>query len=211
VTPPSTTAVPGIGLEQLLDEHVDRLQAALPSLRAAAGTLSRWGSELAVRLTTGGRLLAAGNGGSAAEAQHLTAELVGRFEGERQPLPAIALHGDTSSLTAIGNDYGYHDVYARQVRAHARPEDVLILLSTSGRSRNLLDAALAARQCGALTWALTGPGPNPLARMCADAVCVPGNSATVQETHLAAVHMLCRAIEAALPAASEGRPPLAAS
>jgi D-sedoheptulose 7-phosphate isomerase len=182
----------------LLDDHVDRLAAALPALRASGDTLARWGATLADRLTSGGRLLAAGNGGSAAEAQHLTAELVGRFEGDRLPLPAIALHGDTSALTAISNDYGYDEVFARQVRAHARPGDVVLLLSTSGRSRNLLAAARAARQCGADVWALTGAGPNPLARLCDDAVCIPGDTATVQETHLAAVHMLCRAVEAAL-------------
>ncbi|WP_372496899.1 D-sedoheptulose-7-phosphate isomerase [Pseudonocardia humida] len=194
----------------MLIDHVDRLAAALPALRAASGTLSRWGAELATRLTTGGRLLAAGNGGSASQAQHLTAELVGRFEGERVPLPAIVLHGDTSAMTAIANDYGYDEVYARQVRAHARPEDVLLLMSTSGRSPNLLEAARAGRGCGALTWALTGPGPNPLARLCTDAVSVPGDTATVQETHLAAIHMLCRALEAALPARQTGAP-LAAS
>jgi len=182
----------------LLDDHVDRLAAALPALRASGDTLARWGTALADRLTSGGRLLAAGNGGSAAEAQHLTAELVGRFEGERAPLPAIALHADTSAVTAIGNDYGYEEVFARQVQAHARPGDVLLLLSTSGRSRNLLKAARAARCCGAEAWALTGAGPNPLARLCDDAVCIPGDTATVQETHLAAVHMLCRAVEAAL-------------
>ena len=198
----------------LLDEHVDRLAAALPALRAAGDTLARWGGTLAHRLTGGNQLLVAGNGGSAAEAQHLTAELVGRFEGERRPLPAIALHADTSALTAIGNDYGFREVYARQVRAHARPGDVLILLSSSGRSPNLLAAAQAARPCGAEVWALTGPGPNPLARLCDDAVCIPGDTATVQETHLAAVHMLCRAVEAALPATTEADgedTPLAAS
>ena len=189
---------PGTSGRDLLDDHVDRLAAALPALRASGDTLARWGVTLADRLTSGGRLLAAGNGGSAAEAQHLTAELVGRFEGERLPLPAIALHGDTSAVTAIGNDYGYKEVFARQVRAHARPGDVLLLLSTSGRSRNLLTAAHAARRCGADVWALTGAGPNPLARVCDDAVCIPGDPATVQETHLAAVHMLCRALEAAL-------------
>ncbi|HEY0812653.1 MAG TPA: SIS domain-containing protein [Pseudonocardia sp.] len=182
----------------MLDDHVDRLAAALPALRSSGDTLARWGMTLADRLTSGGRLLAAGNGGSAAEAQHLTAELVGRFEGDRLPLPAIALHGDTSAITAISNDYGYEEVYARQVRAHARSGDVLLLLSTSGRSPNLLAAARAARRCGAEAWALTGAGPNPLARLCDDAVCIPGDTATVQETHLAAVHMLCRAVEAAL-------------
>ncbi len=182
----------------LLDDHVDRLAAALPALRASGDTLARWGATLADRLTNGGKLLAAGNGGSAAEAQHLTAELVGRFDGERLPLPAIALHADTSAVTAIGNDYGFEEVFARQVWAHARPGDVVLLLSTSGRSRNLLAAARAARCRGADAWALTGGGPNPLARLCDDAVCLPGDTATVQETHLAAVHMLCRAVEAAL-------------
>jgi D-sedoheptulose 7-phosphate isomerase len=211
VTPPRSTGP--AGPERLLFDHVDRLEAALPALRAAARPLVRWGAELAARLTSGGRLLAAGNGGSAAEVQHLTAELVGRFEGERAPLPALALHGDTSALTAIGNDYGYAEIYARQVRAHARPGDVLLLLSTSGRSDNLLRAAVAGHQNGALTWALTGPGPNPLARLCTDAVCVPGDTATVQESHLAAIHMLCRAVEAALPAGVAGAAgaPLAAS
>jgi phosphoheptose isomerase len=128
----------------VLGAHVDRLAAALPVLRAAAPTLGSWGTDLAGRLLTGSRLLAAGNGGSAAEAQHLTAELVGRFDGERCPLAAIALHADTSSVTAIGNDYGYEQVYARQVRAHARPGDVVVLFSTSGASPNLLAAATAA-------------------------------------------------------------------
>jgi D-sedoheptulose 7-phosphate isomerase len=185
----------------VLGAHVDRLAAALPVLRAAAPTLGSWGTDLARRLLAGSRLLAAGNGGSAAEAQHLTAELVGRFDGERCPLAAIALHADTSSVTAIGNDYGFEEVYARQVRAHARPGDVVLLLSTSGRSPNLLAAAEAAAGAGATRWAITGPGPNPLADACDDAVCLPGDTATVQECHLAAVHMLCRAVDAAVAAA----------
>jgi D-sedoheptulose 7-phosphate isomerase len=182
-----------------LVDHVDRLAAALPALRASSPTLASWGVTLAERLLDGGRLLAAGNGGSAAEAQHLTAELVGRFDRDRDPFSAIALHGDTSALTGIGNDYGYEDVYARQVRAHARPGDVVVLLSTSGRSPNMLAAAAEARRRGAHAWALTGPGPNPLAQCCTDAVCLPGDTATVQEAHLAALHMICRAVEAALP------------
>ena len=195
MTPP---AVAPIAADRVLGEHVDRLAAVLPALRAASGTLAGWGRQLAERLLAGGRLLAAGNGGSAAEAQHLTAELVGRFEHDREPFSAIALHADTSSLTAIGNDYGYPDVYARQVRAHARPGDIVLLISTSGHSRNLLTAAAAAADRGARAWALTGPGPNPLAAACADAICLPGDTATVQEAHLAALHMLCRATELAL-------------
>jgi D-sedoheptulose 7-phosphate isomerase len=185
----------GDGLVAHLAEHVDRLGRALPALRAAAPTLARWGEDLGHRLLAGGRLLAAGNGGSAAEAQHLTAELVGRFDRDRRALSAIALHADTSSLSAIGNDYGYAQVFARQVRAHARPGDVIVLFSTSGRSPNLVEAAAAAGAVGATSWALTGPGPNPLAGACSDAVCLPGDTATVQEMHLAALHMLCRAVE----------------
>jgi D-sedoheptulose 7-phosphate isomerase len=196
VTPavaPATAPVPD--LLRPMAEHVDRLAHALPALRRAGSTLACWGDELAGRLLGGARLLTAGNGGSAAEAQHLSAELVGRFDRERRPLSAIALHADTSSLSAIGNDYGYAEVYARQVRAHARPGDVLLMFSTSGRSPNLIAAAHAAREVGALPWALTGPGPNPLARACSDAVCLPGDTPTVQEMHLVALHMLCRALE----------------
>jgi phosphoheptose isomerase len=180
---------------------VDRLaevDRVVRELRGEADRFTRWGALLAERLSAGGRLLAAGNGGSAAEAQHLTAELVGRFEGDRPPFSAIALHADTSSLTAIGNDYGYADVYARQVRAHARAGDVLVLLSTSGRSENLLRAAGAGRECGATVLAMTGPLPNPLAERADDVLAVPGSTATVQEGHLIALHLVCGAFEAAL-------------
>jgi D-sedoheptulose 7-phosphate isomerase len=195
----------GDELVALLAEHVDRLGCALPALRAAAPTLARWGDDLGRRLLAGGRLLAAGNGGSAAEAQHLTAELVGRFDRDRCALSAIALHADTSSLSAIGNDYGYQQVFARQVHAHARPGDIVVLFSTSGRSANLVEAADAAAATGSTSWALTGPGPNPLAAACTEAVCLPGDTATVQEMHLAALHMLCRAVEQAVSAAASER------
>lgn len=187
---------------QLLDEHVDRLEAALPALRTAGATLARWGRVLAERLDDGARLLVAGNGGSAAEAQHLTSELVGRFDRDRAPLAAIALHADTSTVTAIGNDFGFDEVFARQVYAHARAGDVVMLLSTSGRSPDLLAAAAAARRCRVECWALTGPQPNPLAAACTDAVCLPGDPATVQESHLTAVHMICRAVEQELAVAA---------
>lgn len=182
-----------------LADHIDELAGVLPELRGACVRLNRWGTELAARLTNGQRLLVAGNGGSAAEAQHLTAELVGRFDRDREPLSAIALHAETSSMTAIGNDYGYAEVFARQVRAHGQPGDVLLLLSTSGRSPNLLAAAAAAAQIGVISWALTGSAPNPLADACDEAVCLPGSTGTVQESHLVTVHLLCLALEAALP------------
>jgi D-sedoheptulose 7-phosphate isomerase len=158
--------------------------------------LAAWGVELAQRLLSGQRLLTAGNGGSAAEAQHLTAELVGRFDGERVPFSAISLHAESSAVTAISNDYGYAEMFARQVRAHGRSGDILMLLSTSGKSPNLLRAAEAAARLNVTTWALTGPAPNPLASICDDAVAIDAISANAQEGHLIALHAICRALEA---------------
>lgn len=179
--------------------HCDELQEALGAFRASAHITERWGSRLAAVLSGGGRLLAAGNGGSAAQAQHLTAELVGRYRDDRPPFSAIALHADTSSTTAIANDYGVDEVFARQVRAHGRDGDVLMLLSTSGASANLLSAADAARAAGVHVWALTGCEPNPLMAGSDESLCVAAPStATVQEIHLVAVHMICAAFDAAL-------------
>lgn len=175
-------------------------------------TVDRWGAHLAAVLPVGGRLLAAGNGGSAAQAQHLTAELVGRYQRERPAFSAIALHAETSSVTAIGNDYGFDQVYARQVAAHGRPGDVLVLLSTSGRSANLVLAAATARRAGLLVWAVTGPGPNPLAEAADEALCVEApTTATVQEAHLVAVHLLCESFDAAVAAGPPARAAGAAS
>jgi D-sedoheptulose 7-phosphate isomerase len=176
--------------------HLAALRHAVAASELQLGRLDAWGAELGERLLAGARLLAAGNGGSAAEAQHLAAELVGRFVEERLPLSAIALCTDGAAVTAIGNDYGTEQLFARQVRAHGRPGDVLVLLSTSGRSPNVLAAAHAARDCGMTTWALTGPAPNPLAEACDDAACIEAAStATIQEMHLVAVHLLCTAVD----------------
>lgn len=176
--------------------HLQQVLPAVESLMASAARLAEWGVDLAGRLMAGQRLLAAGNGGSAAEAQHLTAELVGRFDGEREPFSAMSLHAESSSVTAIANDYGYEHVFARQVQAHGREGDVLLLLSTSGTSPNLLRAAEAARRIGVTSWALTGPGPNPLSALCDDHVAVNARSANAQEGHLIALHALCRAFDA---------------
>ncbi|MFD4211063.1 PfkB family carbohydrate kinase, partial [Micromonospora tulbaghiae] len=177
--------------------HIQELTTALP--RLDTGRLRSWGGLLADRLPAGARLLVAGNGGSAAEAQHLTSELVGRYRTERAPLSAIALHADSSSVTAITNDYGASEVFARQVRAHGRPGDILLLLSTSGTSPNILAAAQAGRELGLTVWALTGPAPNPLAEASDQAVCVDADQvATIQECHLVAVHLLCAAVDAHL-------------
>ncbi len=180
--------------------HFAALRAALAGMDDLEGSrIDGWGRHLAGVLDAGGRLLACGNGGSAAEAQHLTGELIGRYLHDRRPLSAIALHADTSALTAIGNDYGGHETFARQVFAHGRPGDVLIALSTSGTSRNVVSAAKAAHEIGMTAWALTGPAPNTLAAVCDDAIAVEAPSlATVQEIHLAVVHALCAAVDDAL-------------
>jgi D-sedoheptulose 7-phosphate isomerase len=183
----------------MIERQIADLVSALERVQPAAAQLSDWGVHLAGVLAGGGRLLACGNGGSAAEAQHLTAELVGRFMDEREPLSAIALHADTSAATAIVNDYGVEELFARGVRAHGRPGDVLVALSTSGTSRNVLAAVKAAQEIGVTTWALTGPAPNPLLGMSDGAIAVEAEStATVQEVHLVLVHGLCTALDEVL-------------
>ncbi len=189
-----------------VDQHLSNLATALETLREHAALPARWGGELGELLPAGGRVLVAGNGGSAAEAQHLTAELVGRYLDERQPLSALCLSAETSSLTAILNDYGAEEVFARQVQAHGRPGDVLMLLSTSGRSPNVLRAAERARAGGLRVWAMTGRRPNPLAVLADEVLAVPADStATVQEVHLVAVHAVCAAVDAQLAARTQQR------
>ncbi|MGL5859759.1 MAG: glycosyltransferase [Phycicoccus sp.] len=187
-----------------LDGHRAEVESGLRSLTRRSGLLRAWGEQLATVLTTGGRLLAAGNGGSAAEAQHLTGELVGRFLRDRRALSGLALTAESASLTAILNDYGPDEVFARQVEAHGRPGDVLVLLSTSGTSSNVLHAAKRGADVGLTVWALTGPAPNPLAGLAHEAITVDAPStAAVQEVHLVAIHALCAALDASL--ASRGR------
>jgi len=186
--------------------HLAELAGPLRDLHAQSARLDTWGRRLTDVLVRGGRLLAAGNGGSAAEAQHLTSELVGRYRDDRPPFSAIALHAESSATSAIANDYGLEEVFARQVRAHGRPGDVLILLSTSGRSANVLAAADAGAESGLITWALTGRAPNPLAERVDECLAVDSpHTATVQEIHLIAVHLICAAVDHALARQGIGR------
>jgi D-sedoheptulose 7-phosphate isomerase len=194
VSPDSCTHLTG-------HDHVASLATALRDLTDQIDTLDRWGRQLADVLTgsSRGRLLAAGNGGSAAQAQHLTAELVGRYRADRPPFSAICLTAETSSLTAIANDYPADELFARQVEAHGRPGDVLVLLSTSGRSPNAVTAARRARDCGITVLAMTGPAPNPLAAVAHDTLAIDSLwTATVQECHLVALHLLCASFDAAV-------------
>ncbi|MGW4368105.1 PfkB family carbohydrate kinase [Nocardia takedensis] len=188
-------------MSALLPARVAAVNAAFDgtsSLEQARG----WGHRLIDLLNRGGRVLVVGNGGSAAQAQHLAAELVGRFEAERRPLPALALTADTATLTAVGNDYGYEQVFARQVRAHARAGDVLLVISTSGASANVVAAAVAARESGVTVWGLSGVLDSPLARVCDEMVVTPAAAtSTIQECHLIAVHEMCAAIDEGLTGA----------
>jgi D-sedoheptulose 7-phosphate isomerase len=186
----------GVGL---VTEHLAALADASARAGAYAATIAAWGAELARRYDDGAHLIACGNGGSAAEALHLTGELVGRFRHDRRPLPAIALCADSAAHTAIANDYGFDEVYARQVTAFGRPGDVLVAFSTSGTSPNIVAAAKAGLEAGVTVWALTGPGPNPLASLADDAIAVEApTTATVQEIHLSLVHALCIALDHSL-------------
>jgi D-sedoheptulose 7-phosphate isomerase len=186
-------------------EHLAALARPLAQLEGDVDRIGAWGRHLARVLFTGGRLLAAGNGGSAAQAQHLTSELVGRYRDDRPALSALALHAESSSFTAIANDYGPDEAFARQVRAHGRPGDVLLVLSTSGRSPNVVAALEAAHECGLSGWALTGRAPNPACDAADDAICVDAaETATVQEVHQVAIHLLCAAVDGEIELLSPG-------
>lgn len=149
-------------------------------------------------LASGHKLLVMGNGGSAADAQHLAAELVGRFVTERQALPAIALTTDSSILTAVGNDYGFDEIFQRQVQALARPGDVVLGISTSGNSSNVLRGIVAARESGCVSVGLLGCDGGKIAPMVDLALTVPSKiTAHVQETHIVMIHVLCLLIDEA--------------
>ncbi len=154
------------------------------------------GRRIAERVGAGAKVLAFGNGGSAADAQHLTGELVGRFRRDRPPLAALALSTDTSVLTAIGNDLGYEAVFRRQVEAHGRPGDVAVGITTSGRSANVVEALRAARDRGLLTVGLSGGGGGELRGLVDHLIDVPHQeTARIQEVHGMVIHLLCQIIE----------------
>lgn len=183
--------------------HLAALRQALRQLSGEIERVDGWARQLCGALEAGNKLLAVGNGGSASEAQHLAAELVGRFRDDRPALSALALLPDTACLTALCNDYGVEEMFARQVRAHGRPGDILVAISTSGRSPNVLAATEEARRMSITTWAMTGRRPNPLADLCDDCICVGSTStATVQEAHLIVIHLLCAALDCRLGVSS---------
>jgi D-sedoheptulose 7-phosphate isomerase len=175
-----------------LREHAE-VAAALPPLLP---TIAELATRLVETLRRDGRVLLCGNGGSAADAQHLAAELVGRFLCDRRPFPALARTTDTSILTAVANDIGYMEVFARQVLALGRPGDLLIAISTSGNSPSVLRAAEAARQQGLMVAGLTGRTGGKLRPLCDLCLCVPSEATPrIQEMHILIGHILCDVAE----------------
>jgi D-sedoheptulose 7-phosphate isomerase len=177
-------------------ESIQTKQAAADAMRAPIAAAAH---AMADCLKAGGKIMACGNGGSAADSQHFAAELLNRFEKERAPLAAIALTTDTSTLTSIGNDYRFEDVFAKQVTALGRPGDMLLAISTSGNSPNVLEAIAAAHARNVRVVALTGKGGGTIAgRLAANDIhlCVPASrTARIQEVHLLTLHCLCDGID----------------
>lgn len=164
-----------------------------------AENISRAGQAIATAFANAGKVLFFGNGGSAADAQHIASELVGRFEQDRDPLPAVALTTDTSVLTSLANDYGYEQIFARQIQALGRRGDVVVALSTSGNSPNVLAGVEAARKQGLVTIGLTGGKKGRLAELVDLHIAVPStNTARIQESHIAIGHILCKIVETQL-------------
>ncbi len=187
-------------IHQHLKSHVAVVEALEPQAELMLKAATCCGDALAA----GNKVLLCGNGGSAADAQHIAAELIGRFIDDRRSLPAVALTTDTSALTAIANDYGYEQVFSRQVEGLAVPGDVLIAISTSGNSSNVNRAAVSARERQCQVIGLSGKSGGPLAALCDTVLVVPSDiTARIQECHILVGHILCDLIEQSLFADSD--------
>lgn len=188
--------------QRILEQFHESAELKIQAASVLAQPIAEAIELMFTALSNGNRILACGNGGSAADCQHFAAELIGRFERERLPLPAIALSTDTSVLTAIGNDYGFNEIYAKQVQAIGQAGDVLLAISTSGNSANVVAAVESALERDMRVVALTGKGGGALAGLLTDVdvhICVPHErTARIQETHLLIVHCLCDGIDVAL-------------
>ena len=190
-------------LEQRIEQHfIDSADLKYQAAQVLSKPIAQAIGAILASVTSGGKVLACGNGGSAADAQHFAAEFVGRFERERPELGAIALTTDTSIITAIANDYGFNLIFSRQVRALGRAGDVLLAISTSGNSANVLAAIEAAHQRDMVVVALTGRGGGNIGRALRDTdvhICVPHErTARVQEVHILTLHCICDGVDAQL-------------
>ena len=189
-------------ISRISENFSESAHLKLQSMDALAGPIADAAELMVQALKRDGKILACGNGGSAADSQHFAAELLNRFEMERPPLAAVALTTDTSTLTSIGNDYDFEQIFSKQVRALGRAEDVLLAISTSGNSRNVIAAIETAHQADMRVVALTGRNGGRMAEVLEPNdihICVPANStARIQEVHLLAIHCICDAIDCLL-------------
>ena len=180
-------------LTNSLQEHLETIHKLID---VSLSQIQQSGQMICEALTSDKKILICGNGGSAADAQHIAAELVGCYEKQRRSWPAVALTTDTSALTAVSNDLGYEQVFARQVAGLAQAGDVLIAISTSGKSKNVLRAAERARELSCKTIALTGATADPLGSLCDAGVAVPSNrTSRVQEAHITIGHLWCEMVD----------------
>ncbi len=188
--------------QRILEHFHESAELKIQSAAALAQPIAEAVDLMFAALSNGNRILACGNGGSAGDCQHFAAELVGRFERERLPLPAIALTTDTSILTAVGNDYSFKEIFSKQVQALGQAGDVLLAISTSGNSANVVAAVEAALERDMRVVALTGKGGGVMAEILTDAdvhICVPHDrTARIQEVHLLTIHCLCDGIDVGL-------------
>jgi D-sedoheptulose 7-phosphate isomerase len=183
-------------LQKQIQQSVEEHTLVINSLANYLAEIQQLATLVVKTLKTGNKILLMGNGGSAADAQHIAAEIVGRFTRERRGLPAIALTTDTSILTSIGNDYGYDNIFSRQVEALASAEDLVIGISTSGNSKNVLQALTAAASLGCQTAALLGKGGGEIKNVVNLSLIVPSsNTARIQEAHILIGHILCQVVD----------------
>lgn len=189
-------------ITRISQQFTDSAQTKLNATELLAAPIAEAAEAMTACLLANGKILACGNGGSAGDAQHFVAELVGRFERERQSLAAVALSTDTSILTAVGNDYGFDYVFDKQVRALGQPGDILLAISTSGNSANVIKAIEAAHDNDLRVVALTGKGGGQIGQLLREGdihLCVPAErTARIQETHILTIHCLCDGIDCLL-------------
>ena len=192
--------------EARINQRIDGSLAAIGSLRDQIGQITEITAEVYDCLHSGGTLYTAGNGGSAAQALHLAQELIGRYRSDRPAQRAICLNADPTVLTCIGNDYGYESVFSRQVEALVKPVDILLVLTTSGDSRNIVNALQTVQQRVAATIGLLGGDGGACRALCDHAVVVPGNdTAHIQEAHQVMIHLICEVIEQRVMAQTTAR------
>lgn len=189
-------------IEQRLKESIEAKQSLLTN-KALIKTISVLADKIAESINFGGKIIICGNGGSASDALHFAGEIVGRFVKERKAWPAVVLNADVATMTAISNDYGYDEIFARQAEAHVKPGDVFVGISTSGNSENVYRALQISHNLGAITCCLAGKNGGKISHIADYSIVVPNNvTARIQECHICIIHILCELVEYKLASCS---------